>query len=69
MGRGMGLGVGTRDGVGGGRNGDGHGRLLDGGLCPGTGTTHEQTDGRDERRGKQTKHENSSRVKTPPPEG
>ena len=69
MGRGMGLGVGTRDGIDGCRNGDGHGRLLDGGLCPSTWTTYEQTDGRDDRRKRQTKHENSSRVKTPTPKG
>ena len=62
MGRGMGLGVGTRGGVGGCRNGDGQGRLLDGGLRPGTGTTHEQTGGRDDRRKRQTKHEISSHV-------
>ena len=58
----MGRGIGTRDGVSGCRNGDGHGRLIDGGLCPGTGTTYEQTDGRDERRRKQTEHEDSSHV-------
>ena len=68
MGRGWGLGRrrGRRGSLG---RSHGDGRFLDGDLSPSTLATDEQTDGRDDRRQRQTEHEKSSRVKTPTPEG